>query len=78
MEDRKKKVVRKGLLTFADLAGSERTSKTGSEGVRMDESKTINQSISVLGICISQLANRSDHVSYRDSLLTKVLKESLE
>ena len=62
-----------------DLAGSERISKSGSEGIRLEEAKKINTSIAALGNCINSLANNSNlqHVPFRDSKLTRILTECL-
>ena len=38
-----------------DLAGSERVRVTGATGIRLEESKKINQSLSALGNVISAL-----------------------
>ena len=46
-----------GRLVLADLAGSERVRKTTSTGVRLEEAKHINASLSALGNVISSLAN---------------------
>jgi len=71
-------VVKRGLLTIIDLAGSERVSKSGSEGLRLEEAKTINKSICALGNVIASLADKTcTHVSFRDSKLTRLLTHSL-
>ena len=65
-------------LTLVDLAGSERVRKTSSTGLRLDEAKFINASLSTLGKVISSLVSQSStHIPYRDSKLTRVLKPSL-
>ena len=75
--------VRNSQLTIVDLAGSERVSKSGSEGIRLEESKNINKSISALGNCIAALAERCrsgndrHHVPFRDSVLTRLLTNLL-
>lgn len=63
-----------------DLAGSERISRTQSSGSRLDEAKYINRSLSVLGHVISGLAsnNSSTHIPFRDSKLTRILKNVLQ
>jgi len=53
-------------------------SKTGAEGRRLDEAKTINKSLTTLGIVINALTEKkSSHIPYRDSKLTKILQDSL-
>lgn len=60
------------------MAGSEKISKTGAEGQTLDEAKTINKSLSTLGIVITKLTEKgTQHVPYRSSKLTRVLQESL-
>ena len=64
---------------LADLAGSERVRKTSSKGVRLEEAKHINASLSVLGNVISSLASNSGagFIPYRSSKLTRCLTNSL-
>jgi Kinesin motor domain len=63
---------------MADLAGSERVSKSKVTGKGLDEARHINQSLSALGVCINALTERNrSHVPYRDSKLTYLLKDSL-
>ncbi|XP_047333625.1 kinesin-like protein KIN-UB [Impatiens glandulifera] len=69
-------VIRKGKLVLVDLAGSERIHKSGSEGHTLEETKSINLSLSALGKCINALAENSLHVPVRDSKLTRLLKDS--
>jgi kinesin family protein 5 len=75
----KKRHFKKGLLTIVDLAGSERISKSGGDGLRVEEAKKINLSVSSLGNCINSLANNTNlqHVPFRDSKLTRLLTECL-
>ncbi|OCT64130.1 kinesin-like protein KIF19 [Xenopus laevis] len=69
-----------GKLFMVDLAGSERASQTRHCGKRMKEGAHINLSLLALGNCINALSekggNRS-HVNFRDSKLTRLLKDSL-
>ena len=71
------------LLTYSylhlvDLAGSERVRKTGATDIRLEEAKKINLSLLCLGNVISSLSNpNASYISYRDSKLTRILKESL-
>ena len=67
-----------GKLYLVDLAGSEKIAKTGATGNTLEEAKTINKSLSTLGLVINNLTDgKSTHIPYRDSKLTRVLQESL-
>lgn len=67
-----------GKLFLVDLAGSERLKKSGSEGVRASEAKSVNLSLTSLGKCIYARADQTAlHVPFRDSKLTRLLQESL-
>ena len=63
-----------------DLAGSERAAATENRGQRMIEGANINRSLLALGNCINILSDRTkagSFVPYRDSKLTRLLKDSL-
>ncbi|KAL2077069.1 hypothetical protein ACEWY4_026573 [Coilia grayii] len=65
---------------FVDLAGSERILKTGNSGERLKESIQINSGLLALGNVIGALGDpkrRGTHVPYRDSKITRILKDSL-
>ncbi|XP_030766173.1 kinesin-like protein KIF18A isoform X1 [Sitophilus oryzae] len=64
-------------LSMIDLAGSERGSATGYVGPRFKEGANINRSLLALGNCINSLINGKNHIPYRDSKLTRLLKDSL-
>ncbi|XP_038210713.1 kinesin-like protein KIF18A isoform X1 [Zerene cesonia] len=64
-------------LSMIDLAGSERASATGCIGERFKEGANINKSLLSLGNCINKLADGSSYIPYRDSKLTRLLKDSL-
>lgn len=77
-------------ISLVDLAGSERANSTGASGSRLKEGANINRSLTTLGKVIAALASASldaskgtprkkaaDHVPYRDSVLTWLLKDSL-
>ncbi|NXE28867.1 KIF9 protein, partial [Ardeotis kori] len=65
-------------INLIDLAGSERLSKTGSEGQVLKEATYINKSLLFLEQIIIALADpKRDHIPFRQSKLTHVLKDSL-
>ncbi|KIS00395.1 kinesin [Cryptococcus deuterogattii 2001/935-1] len=71
-------------ISLVDLAGSERQASTGATGTRLKEGANINKSLTTLGKVIAALAQagqnkrkKEEHVPYRDSVLTWLLKESL-
>ncbi|NXC47018.1 KIF9 protein, partial [Penelope pileata] len=65
-------------INLIDLAGSERLSKTGSEGQVLKEATYINKSLSFLEQIIIALADPTrEHIPFRQSKLTHVLKDSL-
>ena len=66
-------------LSMIDLAGSERASATKNRGERLLEGANINKSLLALGSCINALCDprRRNHIPYRNSKLTRLLKFSL-
>ncbi len=73
-----KKIVSK--LSLIDLAGSERGTVTQNRGIRLREGAKINQSLLALANCINALGDKNKKgtfVPYRDSKLTRMLKDSL-
>ncbi|KAL3798173.1 hypothetical protein HJC23_005734 [Cyclotella cryptica] len=68
---------RNGCLHIIDLAGSERVDKSGSHGALLTEAKHINKSLSALTGVIEKLQAKSEHIPYRDSKLTYLLRNSL-
>lgn len=61
-----------------DLAGSERLRKTRSEGAVAKEAQYINKSLSFLEQVILALTEKfRDHIPYRSSKLTHMLRDSL-
>ena len=74
--------IRYGKLSLIDLAGSERASATQNRGIRLIEGANINRSLLTLGNCINALCDANikgtkPYVPYRDSKLTRLLKDSL-
>ena len=73
-------LIKHGKLSLVDLAGSERASHTENRGQRMVEGANINRSLLALANCINALSDKSkrgSYVNYRDSKLTRLLKDSL-
>lgn len=71
-----------GKLSLIDLAGSERASNTKNRGLRLIEGANINKSLLALGNCINALYEANlkgikTYIPYRDSKLTRLLKDSL-
>eukprot|EP01017_Pseudomicrothorax_dubius_P018235 TRINITY_DN20249_c0_g2_i1.p1 TRINITY_DN20249_c0_g2~~TRINITY_DN20249_c0_g2_i1.p1 ORF type:complete len:294 (-),score=45.73 TRINITY_DN20249_c0_g2_i1:34-915(-) len=69
-----------GKLSMIDLAGSERGTVTENRGMRLIEGAKINRSLLALANCINALGDKSKKgffVPYRDSKLTRLLKDSL-
>ncbi|CAL8067968.1 unnamed protein product [Orchesella dallaii] len=75
-------------LTFCDLAGMERASQTENEGIRLKESGTINNSLTVLLKVIRLLREKQngrggtgagmiETIPFRDSKLTHIFKSYL-
>jgi Kinesin motor domain len=66
-------------LSFIDLAGSERVQLTQNKGIRLAEGSNINKSLLALGKVITALSDRQGekYVNFRDSKLTRLLKDSL-
>jgi hypothetical protein len=66
-------------INFIDLAGSERLKKSGATGDRFKESVSINSGLLALSKVIMALSenNSKIHIPYRDSKLTRILKDSL-
>uniref|UniRef100_A0A2K6L0C0 Kinesin-like protein n=1 Tax=Rhinopithecus bieti TaxID=61621 RepID=A0A2K6L0C0_RHIBE len=72
--------VRIAKMSLIDLAGSERASTTGAKGTRFVEGTNINRSLLALGNVINALADskrKNQHIPYRNSKLTRLLKDSL-
>lgn len=72
-------------MSLIDLAGSERATmlcSNSNKGSRMREGANINKSLLALGNCINALAGRTAtskaHIPYRNSKLTRLLKDSLD
>ncbi len=76
-----KTIQKSSQINLVDLAGSEKVMKTGAEGDRLKEACSINTSLTQLGIVITQLCEAAEGkqvvISYRDSILTRLLQNAL-
>ncbi|KAJ3360592.1 kinesin motor protein cin8 [Allomyces arbusculus] len=70
-------LVRTGKLNLVDLAGSENIGRSGAQDKRAREAGMINQSLLTLGRVINALVEKSCHIPYRESKLTRLLQDSL-
>lgn len=67
------------VINLVDLAGSEKAGQTGAAGDRLKEGAAINLSLTMLGQCISILADKAggkrknEVVPFRNSSLTRIL-----
>uniref|UniRef100_A0A7N0UUH3 Kinesin motor domain-containing protein n=1 Tax=Kalanchoe fedtschenkoi TaxID=63787 RepID=A0A7N0UUH3_KALFE len=70
-------LIKCGKLNLVDLAGSENISRSGAREGRAREAGEINKSLLTLGRVINALVEHLGHVPYRDSKLTRLLRDSL-
>jgi kinesin family protein 11 len=70
-------LLRVGKMNLVDLAGSESIGRSGAVDTRAREAGMINQSLLTLGRVISALEERTSHIPYRESKLTRLLQDSL-
>ncbi|CAI4059772.1 kinesin motor protein CIN8 SKDI_05G0100 [Saccharomyces kudriavzevii IFO 1802] len=64
-------------MNLVDLAGSENINRSGALNQRAKEAGSINQSLLTLGRVINALVDRSGHIPFRESKLTRLLQDSL-
>ena len=70
-----KKILSK--LHIVDLSGSEKPTKTELSGIRMTEALNINMSLFYLEQVIIEINNKSSYISYRNSMMTMCLRDSI-
>ncbi|KAL1821959.1 hypothetical protein ACET3Z_016828 [Daucus carota] len=70
-------LIKCGKLNLVDLAGSENISRSGAREGRTREAGEINKSLLTLGRVINALVEHLGHNPYRDSKLTRLLRDSL-
>jgi kinesin family protein 20 len=84
-ETAKPHLARVSMLSFCDLAGSERVKKAGNTGERQKEAGNINTSLLVLGRCIKAIRHnqllkevrKHQVVPFRESKLTRMFQSFL-
>ncbi|KAI3981589.1 hypothetical protein MKX01_007509 [Papaver californicum] len=83
--DGKVEIVLNGpVLSIVDLAGAEKSQKTGNQGTRLLESNFINNTSMVFGQCLRSLLEHQQNPKkqlqkyFQNSLLTKYLRDYLE
>ena len=70
--------VKVAKMSMIDLAGSEKGTVTaGKTALRSREGSNINKSLLALGSCINNLAEGAKYIPYRNSKLTRLLKDSI-
>ncbi|KAF3480599.1 kinesin heavy chain isoform 5A [Arthroderma uncinatum] len=75
--DKGEEYICSGKLNLVDLAGSEDIRRSGAENKRATEAGSINKSLLTLGRVINALVDKSPHIPYRESKLTRLLQDSL-
>ena len=70
-------VIRSSKFHLVDLAGSERVWKTGLCETTLREARYINKSLHHFEQVMHALYQKQNHIPYRNSVLTSVLRESL-
>ncbi|XP_026671284.1 kinesin-like protein Klp61F [Ceratina calcarata] len=70
-------LLKTGKLNLVDLAGSENVGRSGAIDRTAREAGNVNQSLLTLGRVITALVEKTPHIPYRESKLTRLLQESL-
>jgi hypothetical protein len=71
------KTVKENSLLLLDLAGSERAVDSKNTPSQFRDAAHINRGLLSLANCLKAMADKSSFVKFRDSLLTRVLKDCL-
>lgn len=66
-----------GKFILVDLAGCEKANYSKGSGIKVLEGGSINKSLLALSSCINSLVDKKNHIPWRDSKLTRLLKDSL-
>ncbi|XP_031488027.1 kinesin-like protein KIN-10C [Nymphaea colorata] len=66
-----------GKINLIDLAGNEDNRRSCNDGIRLQESVKINQSLFALSNVIYALNSNQARIPYRESKLTRILQDSL-
>jgi len=66
-----------GKILLCDLAGAERTKKSGATGDRQQEAIEVNKSLTALNRVIKALVSGDRHIPYKDHKLTALLQDSV-
>ncbi|SBS81144.1 kinesin-19, putative [Plasmodium ovale curtisi] len=72
----KPECLKSGNLLLIDLAGNEKYAASN-EKLYTTEVCSINRSLSALSLCINELSKGNKNISYRNSVLTRLLQDSL-
>ena len=70
-------MMRRSKLTFVDLAGSECIGLSQVSGEAAKEASHINKSLSALSDVLLALGEKREHIPYRNSKLTFLLRDSI-
>lgn len=77
LNPRSPNVEKSSVIHFCDLAGSEGLRTTNHKGIAQTESVHINQGLLAIRKVVQALSKGTESIPYRDSVLTTVLKDSL-
>ena len=67
----------RSMVQFVDLAGSECAGRSNTEGSALREGGYINRSLLTLGNVVDAIVDARQHIPYRESKLTRILRNCL-